>query len=425
MSFVAPENGTFIFHFEFPSNGSGFFNAASVKGDSAIASPNGTAGTPNAPKQLSTTASNPLHAEEFYNYFRFTIEAGKKLVINTQLSQPLSAQQKTRCAASGGRGSTPTSLDTQVHVYNALYERVDGVCGENLTFIAPATGTYILHFSFGAQSAGEFYADSPSTNTPSSVVSSSASSVVNSVVSTLSSSSISSSSSSLSSAGSSVINSSSSSLNNSLPFGAGTFSTRFVVGGTYLIDETTGVLAPQPATLEKNYSAADINPYGVVIAVSSNGTAVDEIDLIKGTARTLFNAPEELSAIAVASDGIIVCISKNSEFKKHQVYRFNNTGTVLSKVAIEYSAHGIDFDKNDALYAVNLFGLYQLNPVSGASQLVSSAPWGQSDIDIDNENVLRLITSSDLKRFSVSDGVLLGSTVLQFDYFSFSPLVHR
>lgn len=276
---------------------------------------------------------------------------------------------------------------------------------------------------------------SPSTNTPNSVVSNSSSSVMSSASSIASSSVVSSVSSSASSSSiisssslssSSVSSSSSSSLNNPLALGAGTFSTRFVLGGTYLINETTGALTLQANTLENNYRAADIDPAGMVIAVASTGTNVDEIDFVKGTARTLFNAPEELSAIAIAPDGVIVCVSKNSEFKKQQIYRFSSTGAVLSKVAIdEYSAHGIDFDKNGVLYAINLSGLYQLNPTTGAFQFIAFAPAQQGDIDIDSDGILRLIDFSELKRFSVSNGTLLGKTVLQFDYFAFSPLVHR
>jgi hypothetical protein len=272
--------------------------------------------------------------------------------------------------------------------------------------------------SLAACGGGGSSNQSPNTNN-------SSSSVASSVKVVSSSSSVrSSSSSSLSS----VSHSSSSLRNGPLAVGAGTFSTRISYGDTYLINETTGVLTLQGNALENKYLAADIDPTGMVIAVSVTGTNVDEIDFIKGTARTLFNAPEELSAIAVGSDGVIVCISKNSEFKKHQIYRFNNTGLVLSKIAIdEYSANGIDFDTNGVLHAVNFDGLFKLNPVTGVFQLVSSTPFplAQSDIDIDSNNVLRLIDSGGLKRFSVSNGMLLETTVLQFDYFAFSPLVHR
>lgn len=269
------------------------------------------------------------------------------------------------------------------------------------------------------------------TNTPNPIASSSSSSLVSSISSSasssvLSSSSISSSKSSESSSNSSMSSSSSSALNNPLPLGAGTFATRFVVSGTYLINEATGVLTLQKNTLENNYRAADIDPAGMVIAVSLNGTNVDEIDLIKGTARTLFNAPEELSAIAISPDGVIVCVSKNSEFKKQQVYRFTNVGSVLSKVAIdEYSANGIDFDKNGVMYAASFNGLYELNPTTGIFKFIASDSLGQSDIDIDTDGVLRLVVFGELRRYSVSNGASLGKTVLQNDYFSFSPLVHR
>ena len=159
ITYIAPSAGEIIVNFEFPYNGYGFFNVASVRGDSAITAPSGDLGTPNAPKQLATSAENQLNANSFYNYYKFTIEKNKKLIINTQLNQPLSDQQKRRCSANDGRGVIPSSYDTQIHIYNRFYERVDGICGENLTFIAPETGTYIINFSFGTQSAGIFYVD--------------------------------------------------------------------------------------------------------------------------------------------------------------------------------------------------------------------------------------------------------------------------
>lgn len=268
---------------------------------------------------------------------------------------------------------------------------------------------------------------SPSTNVSNPIVSSSSSSAVSSSSSSLSSSSA-SSASSLSSSISSVSSSISSSLNNSLPLGAGTFSTRFVLGGTYQINETTGVITLQEKMLADSYFAADTDSNGMVIAASTTGKNVDEIDLIKGTARTLFNAPEELSALAVGTDGIIVGISKNSEFKKHQVYRFNNSGEVLSKVAIgEYSAKGIDFDSKGILYAVSITEIRKLDPISGSSEVVfpNSQMSGMGDIDIDGNNNLRVINAGNLEIYNLNTGFIIKSVVLQQDYFSFSPLVHR
>lgn len=259
------------------------------------------------------------------------------------------------------------------------------------------------------------------TNTPNPIASSSSSSVVSSISSSSASSSVLSSSSISSS-------SSSSSLNNPLPLGAGTFSTRFVLGGTYQINETTGVISLQEKMLNDSYFAADTDLNGMVIAVSTTGKNVDEIDLMKGTARTLFNAPEELSALAVGPDGIIVGISKNSEFKKHQIYRFDNNGNVLSKVAInEYSAQGIDFDNKGILYAVSITELKKLDPISGLSEVIfpNSQIAGMGDIDIDESNNLRVINAGNLEIYNLNTGFIVKSVVLQQNYFSFSPLVHR
>lgn len=268
------------------------------------------------------------------------------------------------------------------------------------------------------------------TNTPNSIASSSSNPVISSISSSsvsssvLSNSSISSTRSSISLSNSSMSSSSSSAINNPLPLGAGIFSTPFL--DIYLINEANGIVTLQENALKNYYRAADIDPEGMVIAVSMNRTNVDEIDLIKGSSRTLFNAPEELSSIAIGPDGVIVGVSKNSEFKKQQVYRFSSVGTVLSKVAIdEYSANGIDFDKNGVLYAASFNGLYKLNPTTGVFKFMATHSLGQSDIDIDVDGVLRVIAFGELRRHSVIDGALLGKTVLQKDYFGFSPLVSR
>jgi hypothetical protein len=148
MTFTAPSNGLFIFNFSFSSNAPGVFNVASVKGDAAITLPNGVIGTPGAPRQLSVTTPNKLYSEKFYNYYKFTIAGGKSLIVNTQLDRPLSAQQKDTCLSY-----------MQIYIFNSSYERVGGTCSENVTFLAPTSGTYIIHFSFGDQSAGVFYAN--------------------------------------------------------------------------------------------------------------------------------------------------------------------------------------------------------------------------------------------------------------------------
>lgn len=116
-------------------------------------------GSPGSPNLIDFNGSNTLFGDVFFNYYHVSAVSGQKLIVSTVLNQPLSTQQKTRCASSPGDGVNPSGYDTQIHMYNSLLERVGGICGENLTYEFPATGTYILHFSYGAgQSAGYFNA---------------------------------------------------------------------------------------------------------------------------------------------------------------------------------------------------------------------------------------------------------------------------
>jgi hypothetical protein len=159
LTFTFPESGTYVFHFEYPANGSGYFNAASIIESSAITSPTGVAGSPSAPKPLSLEAQNLISINTFYNYFKFTANGNDRIIISTVLNTPLTVQQKSRCGSSyDGSGPLPSSYDTQIHVYDASMNRIGGICGENLDFTFPAAGTYIFQFDFATQSAGYFNA---------------------------------------------------------------------------------------------------------------------------------------------------------------------------------------------------------------------------------------------------------------------------
>ncbi len=107
---------------------------------------------------ISLTASNLLSSTTFSNYYHLFAESGQKIIASTVLNTPLSTQQKTRCASNPGNGETPSSYDTQIHVYDSDLKRVGGNCGEDLTFEFTESGVYILHFSYGSQSAGYFNA---------------------------------------------------------------------------------------------------------------------------------------------------------------------------------------------------------------------------------------------------------------------------
>ena len=156
--FTIPEDGDYIFQPEYPSSGGGIFYVASVVGNSAVVSPSGVLGQPGAPASISFDSWNKTSENTFYNYYATFANEGDKIVINTALNTPLSVKQKRMCAWSPGTGTSPSSYDTQIHVYDSYLNRVGGVCGEDFVFIVPVTGWYIFHFSFAQQSAGYFNA---------------------------------------------------------------------------------------------------------------------------------------------------------------------------------------------------------------------------------------------------------------------------
>ena len=151
LTYTFPENGVKIFNFEFPSNGSGFFNVASLNGNAAVKfSENGT-GSPVEPKIINTASANSLGSNVFGNYYWISAGKGQTIVINTTLNQPLSSTQKARCASGPG-------YKTQILVYNSQLNQVGLVCGDSLRFDVPENGNYVFQFNYGSQSAGVFNA---------------------------------------------------------------------------------------------------------------------------------------------------------------------------------------------------------------------------------------------------------------------------
>ncbi len=156
--FEFPEAGDYIIQFDYPGNGSGYGYAAPFFKDNFIQSPIGGRGAASNPKSILTHTSNVLESNPFYNFYRYTADAGDRITLSTNLDRPLSTQQKTRCASNPGTGAIPSSYDTQIHVYDMSMNRVGGNCGENLTFTFPKSGTYVINFAYAMQSAGFFNA---------------------------------------------------------------------------------------------------------------------------------------------------------------------------------------------------------------------------------------------------------------------------
>lgn len=158
LSLIIPEDGTYTFHFDYSAvGGAGYFNVTSVIKNSAITAPSGVLGTPSSPKPLNTSKNNPITSNTFLNYYKVTAKKNDSLILNVSLSHPLSDIQRGRCRGYPGTGSRPSRTNTQIHVYDPQYNRVDGMCGDKMTFSFPENGTYILHFDYPAdQSAGSY-----------------------------------------------------------------------------------------------------------------------------------------------------------------------------------------------------------------------------------------------------------------------------
>ena len=152
LTYTFNETGTFIFNFEFPSNDSGFFNAASLKGDAPVKFLEAGTGSPSEPKKINTASANLIGSNTFLNYYWISAAKGETIVVNTLLNQPLSGQQKARC------GASPEGYNTQILVYNAKLNRVGLSCGETIRFQIPENGNYVFQFNYGSQILGTFNA---------------------------------------------------------------------------------------------------------------------------------------------------------------------------------------------------------------------------------------------------------------------------
>lgn len=136
--------GTYLLNFEFPSNGGGTFNAASLKGAAPLQFFETGDGSPVRPKKLRTLTGNAIDSNPFNQYYWVQAAQGETFVLAVQLQRPLSQVQKTRCAA--GLESTNNA---QLRVFDARLTQVAATCGESMRFVAPAAGTYVIQTDYG------------------------------------------------------------------------------------------------------------------------------------------------------------------------------------------------------------------------------------------------------------------------------------
>jgi len=117
-------------------------------------------GEPGGSVFLNRPGKNEISSNSFYNYFKFTAKKGETLVIHTDLSLPLTDQEKSRCSSNPGTGTSPSSYDTAMNVYDKKLDRVTGICGENLTVKFETGGTYYVQFDYPENGTGLAYATS-------------------------------------------------------------------------------------------------------------------------------------------------------------------------------------------------------------------------------------------------------------------------
>lgn len=115
-------------------------------------------GVASAPAPLSLVLDNKINSNPHYNYFSYPATKNEKLIINTNLTIPLTDEDKNNCLLSPGTSSKPSSHSTQIHIYNERLERLEGNCGDELTFTAPYTGDFIINFEFPSHGPGFFNA---------------------------------------------------------------------------------------------------------------------------------------------------------------------------------------------------------------------------------------------------------------------------
>jgi hypothetical protein len=224
-----------------------------------------------------------------------------------------------------------------------------------------------------------------------------------------------------------------------LPVGAGTFAQ--TVGGLpfNLIDETTGVATAQASACAA-YSAADLTPEGVVLAVSSAVASLIEVDVRVGLCRDRFAVAEPMAAIAVAGDGTVHLLSQaTAATGARQLYRYSAGGTLLSRAALSgngggtgpggvpdlLTPEGMDFAPDGTLLVIQGGTVWRVDAVTGVGTLRATGLGSSGDIDIDAAGRLRALSAGRLDVYDIGTWSLMQTVALQPAIAGPSALVHR
>ncbi|MDX5406517.1 MAG: hypothetical protein LPK11_05680 [Chromatiaceae bacterium] len=103
-------------------------------------------GQPSSPANISFSLPNVISSDSFNNYFKVTVNAGDRLVLNVDLESALTAEDTRRCF---------NSPETYVH---GSIESVIHFCAYDLVHSFATAGTYTVRFQYPRQQKGLFYA---------------------------------------------------------------------------------------------------------------------------------------------------------------------------------------------------------------------------------------------------------------------------
>lgn len=214
-----------------------------------------------------------------------------------------------------------------------------------------------------------------------------------------------------------------------LPVGSGIYAQDFT--NFYKLDEESGLLTLTASACD-NFTAADVAPDGMVIALSSFSTDLVKVDVLTGSCTVVATLPEEMRTIAVASDGRIFTTSDARYFGVSRMYEFSATYVQINMVAVSgnvffgsfSSPGGLDFLPDGTLIGSQLGNIWSINTTTGVGQLKAVTQLSD-DIDIDSAGILRGQSFGVLYSYSTSSWDLIGSRTLEQDLFSFAPLIFR
>jgi hypothetical protein len=116
--------------------------------------------SPSSPATLELGRGHEIQPNSFYNYFKYWAQKGEVLVLRADLTLPLSDTDKARCGSRPGSGPLEGYWKTQIQIYDASLNRIDGACGETLIYKFPRSGKYIIQFDYPENGSGVGYAAS-------------------------------------------------------------------------------------------------------------------------------------------------------------------------------------------------------------------------------------------------------------------------